>query len=378
MGKSQMFGRLIGRAIWHRKLSSIVTILIVALCVGIVVGLVNVYYDMNQKMSKEFRAYGANLLIYPLDNEKGIRKETVDQLLRNISSDKLIGAAPLQYSIVYAKKKPLVLAGTSFAQMHRVSPYWHVEGNWPEDPNADSDALVGTEIAAKYDLKAGSKWSVATNDSTGEVVKLNVRGIVTTGGKEDNQIFVPLQFAQKLTANEKMDIILVSLLEKGDALEQKAEALEAIIPDIAVKPLKQLAQSEEKLIEKIQKLIYLVSFIILITTGLTVTTTMISMVMQRRKEIGLKKALGAPDRRLIYEFLTEGATLGLAGVAIGLVLAHFVAQVVGWTVFHAEIPFRIWTVPWSIFGMLIVISTAFIVPIRRIMEVEPAITLKGE
>lgn len=65
MYKNPMFWRLISRAVWFRKLPSIVAVLAIMLGTGVIGGLVHVYYDMNQKMGKEFRTYGANLLLYP-------------------------------------------------------------------------------------------------------------------------------------------------------------------------------------------------------------------------------------------------------------------------------------------------------------------------
>lgn len=377
MKKWQMFARLIGRAIRFRKLPSVVAVLTVALGVGIVGGLVNVYDDSSRKMSRQFRAYGANLLIYPVDGQTRIGADTLERLARELPAAKLAGMAPVQYGIVYAENKPLVLAGTRFAGMRGVSPYWQVEGEWIDDGSEAAEAMVGSEIAEKFGLKPGSDLTV-TSETAGEAVALRVKGIVATGGKEDNQIFVAAAWAGKLTGSDRPDIVLVSLQESGDALLRQAAALESRIPAIAAKPLKQMAQSEAKLVDKIRKLIFLVSAVIFVTTVLTVTTTMISMVMERRREIGLKKALGASDGRLVGEFLAEGVTLGMAGAGIGVLLAHVIAQVIGRAVFAAEIAFNGMIAPGACLGTLAVIGFAFIVPVGRIMEVEPATVLKGE
>jgi len=372
-----MFIRLIARAIWHRKLASSVTLVTIILGVGMIGGLVNVYKDMDQKMSKEFRAYGANLLIYPAEGAAGIGKETAGRLTQELAGEQLVGIAPLQYGIAYAEKKPFVLVGTSFSEMRRVSPYWNVEGTWSEDRSEAREALVGADIADKFDLKPGSAWDV-TSDGTGAAVTLQVTGIVTTGGKEDQQVFISLEQAGPLLASDQTDIFLVSLLEKGDALPQRAALLEERVPGISAKPIKQFAQSEAKLAGKIQKLIYLVSAVIVVTTALTVTTTMISLIMERRKEIALKKALGAADLKLLGELLAEGMALGIVGTGLGMALAYYIAQAIGQTVFHADITFRVSMVPWLGLGTLVLIGAAFIVPIRRLMEIDPAVALKGE
>ncbi len=377
MNRWQMFARFIGRAVWFRKVPSVVAILAIVLGTGVIGGLVNLYYDMNQKMGKEFRAYGANLLIYPADGKTGMSPETLDEVAEKLPKAKLVGSAPVQYGLVYVNKHPLVLAGTWFDQMRAVSPYWNVDGHWIEERDNATEAMVGTAIAKKYDLKPGEPFVFKAGEN-GRDVKVTVAGIVTTGGKEDNQLFVSAKLGRLVTGQTGTNIVLVSLMDKGESLEQTAAALQSAVPGIVAKPLKQMAQSEEKLLEKIEKLTYLVAVVIFITTVLAIMTTMISMVMQRRKEVALKKALGASDGKLIAEFLAEGVLFGIVGCTLGIVLAYYLAQLIGQSVFQSDIAFRFVIVPWAYLGALAVVGLGFSVPVKRIMEVEPAIVLKGE
>lgn len=374
--KWRMFSKMIGRAVWFRKLPTIVAVLAIVLGVGVIGGLVNLYYDMSQQMSKEFRAYGANVLVYPA-NQPSIGQPTIQQFTRQIPQDILYGIAPMQFTLVNVDEKPLALVGTWFDQIKKVSPYWQVEGAWIDERDNVNDAMVGVAVARKWDLKPGSQLEIQDPQSNKQI-KVRVSGMVTTGGKEDNQIFVSLALAQTLTGRADADVVLVSLMEKGSALEQTAKELQTEIPGLVVKPLKQMGQSEAKLLDKIRKLIYVVSIIIFVTTVLTIMTTMMSMVMERRKEVGLKKALGVSDRKLIGEFLAEGALFCLAGSTIGIFLAYYLAQVIGQSVFSSAIAFRPVIIPWSYLGSLLMISISFILPVKRMMEVEPAIVLKGE
>ncbi len=374
--KWRMFSKMIGRAVWFRKLPTIVAVLAIVLGVGVIGGLVNLYYDMSQQMSKEFRAYGANVVVYSTDRGS-IGQQTLQQITQQIPQDILYGIAPMQYSLVNMENKPLVLVGTWFDQVKKVSPYWQVEGTWVNERDNLNDAMVGVAVARKFDLKPGSHLEI--QDQPGKrQIKVRVSGIVTTGGKEENQIFVSTSLAEKLTGRTDVNVVMVSLMEKGSELEQKAEALQKEFNDIAVKPLKQMGQSEAKLLDKIRKLISVVSIIIFVTTVLTITTTMMSMVMERRKEVGLKKALGVPDSKLIVEFLAEGVLFCVVGSSLGIFLAYYLAQVIGQSVFSSAIAFRPLIVPWSYAGSLIVIAIAFVIPVKRMMEVEPAVVLKGE
>jgi putative ABC transport system permease protein len=106
--------------------------------------------------------------------------------------------------------------------------------------------------------------------------------------------------------------------------------------------------------------------------------TMMSMIMERRKEIGLKKALGASDKKLLTEFLVEGGIIGFLGSTLGILLSYYFAMLIGKMVFDAEISFRFAIVPWLYISSFVVIGTAFMFSLRRIAEIEPALVLKGE
>lgn len=375
MKKYKLFSKLVLRALLYRKVATIVSLLAIVLGTSIIGGLVNLYYDINEKMSKEFRAYGANVLIYPSDQTSKLEMDKVNQITSKIPKSKMVGIAPLQYSVVQMNEKPVVLAGTWLDQMEKVSPYWSVDGNWINDRKNIKESMVGINIAKKYDIKPGSVIELFDQNKRG--MKISVKGVVTSGGKEDNQIFVNTDLAEKISQKKLTDIILLSLLEKGSNLEKKAGDLQATIPEIKVKPIKQMGQSEEKMLRKIQDLIRLIGIIIFVITILTVSMTMISMINERRKEVGLKKALGASDKLLLLEFLIEGVFISIIGSTFGIIAAFYIAQLIGKSVFHADIAFQFMIIPWTYLLALLIVAISFFFPVRRIMEVQPAIVLKG-
>ncbi|WP_458414227.1 ABC transporter permease [Schinkia sp. CFF1] len=375
MHKFKLFSRLVTRALLYRKLPTTVALLAIILGTSIIGGLVNLYYDINEKMGKEFRAYGANILISPA-NQSEIEIEKVNEISSKVKKNKLVGIAPFQYSVVQLDKKPLVLVGTWLDQMQQVSPYWNVTGDWIKDRSNVKEALIGINIAKKYDLKPGSL--IKFTNSTKKDFSLRVKGIVSSGGKEDNQIFANMGLVKDVTDRKSSDIVLLSLLSKeGSDLKKEANRLQSSISDIKISPIKQMEQSEEKMLIKIQKLIRLIGIIIFIITILTVTTTMISMIYERRKEVGLKKALGASNQLLFLEFLAEGMIISIVGSTFGVVAAYYIAQLIGLSVFHEAIAFQNMIVPWTYVLSLIIVAISFFIPVRKIMKVDPAIVLKG-
>jgi len=109
-----------------------------------------------------------------------------------------------------------------------------------------------------------------------------------------------------------------------------------------------------------------------------VATTMMAVVAERRKEIGLKKALGAANRTLILEFLGEGFFLGGLGGFLGAVFGFVFAQAVSMNVFNRSITFQPLLIPVTIIASVFITGLACLIPVRSAADVDPAIVLRGE
>jgi putative ABC transport system permease protein len=105
---------------------------------------------------------------------------------------------------------------------------------------------------------------------------------------------------------------------------------------------------------------------------------MMAVVSERRREIGLRKALGASDNSIRREFLGEGMFLGLLGGVLGALLGFVFAQVVSVNVFHASIMFRPLLLPATVLVSMAIAAASCLMPIKRAVAIDPAIVLKGE
>ena len=142
--------------------------------------------------------------------------------------------------------------------------------------------------------------------------------------------------------------------------------------------VKRVTQSESTVLTKLQALVFLVTAVVLVLTMICVATTMTAVVAERRKEIGLRKALGASDSGIIREFMGEGLLLGALGGIAGTVLGFLFARLISMSVFGSSITFRLSLLPITIIISVGVTGIACLLPVRSAIDIDPALVLKGE
>ncbi|OGO79602.1 MAG: hypothetical protein A3K41_04575 [Chloroflexi bacterium RIFOXYD12_FULL_57_15] len=171
---------------------------------------------------------------------------------------------------------------------------------------------------------------------------------------------------------------MVSALTTDRSLEATADEIQANLPSVEVRTLAQFAQAEEKVLNKVRLLIGLVAVLVLLAGALTVAGTLNTMVIERRTEIGLMKALGADDKRVANLFLVEAMSVGFLGGAAGYLGGLVLALAIGWKVFDAVITPTPWALPGTLLVGLVVAWIAGLLPVQRALRINPVITLRGE
>jgi len=397
---------------------------------AVVTALFTVSLGISDQIGQEFTKYGADLMLQPQSNTiqiglPGVNIGSItDQKYINESDlwmiktiphrANVLGFAPFLYQVVTVNNgsdtQQVVLAGTYFNKTIQIlqpaspqdpstfttgiadiSPWWNVTGSWITNQNDTTSAMVGSNVAQKLNLTVGDPFTVsyaaAQNGSTPtqnatsatNVKQLNVIGIVETGGAEDNQIFVNLPVAQDLSSRPgKVDTVQVSALCVHCPVQDMASEIEGKIPGIQGTTITQLTSAEMSTLDKYQSMMTFVTAVALLASMMGIFTTMTANVVERRREIGLMKSIGAENRSIASLFLTEAALTGCIGGVGGFVAGIILAQFIGLRVFSTTISVR-----WEVLAVAIPIAVgvsllASALPVRRAMGVEPAIVLRGE
>ena len=380
---------MITASLLRRRSRMLVALLAIAVGATILSGLVTIYYDVPRQMGEQFRSYGANM-IFTSSNGKKLSKSEIDSAKKKINNSQLVGAAPYRYENMTVYERPLMAASTVFDEAQKTSPYWRVDGEWP---SAEGQALVGQEIAATLEVKAGDTVTLvydldeapATADEANKGERnqnsrdFTVAGILDTGGNEEKYIFISVPDMEALTGKtDVFDMTELSVSANRDELEKYADTITKNVDGVSARLVKRVTQSENTVLSKLQALVLLVTVIVLLLTMICVATTMMAVVTERRKEVGLRKALGASNKSIIFEFMGEGLLLGAIGGLLGSVCGFIFAQSVSMNVFNSSIQFHWVLIPITIIVSVLVTGLSCLLPVRSATDVDPALVLKGE
>ncbi|EFA90373.1 ABC transporter permease [Peptoniphilus lacrimalis] len=376
--KNKFYLKMIMTSLARRRARMLTALLAIAMGATILSGLVTIYYDIPRQMGKEFRSYGANMLVIPTNPDKKITNDQLDEIKSLIPSGKLVGQAPYIYTNAKINEQPYMLAGTDLKGAKENSPYWLIDGSWPEKSR---EVLIGNEVSKALELKEGDKIIINTPKVHGEgSIDTNfvVSGVVTTGGKEEDLIFMSIDDISQLVKDKNFDVVEYSIEAEQNELSKIVSNISQKDASLTPQMVKRVTASQDIVLNKLQALVFIVTIIVLFIMMICVSTTMMAVVTERRKEIGLKKALGATNSSVIVDFLGEGAFLGVFGGLLGVVLGYIFANRVSISVFARKVSFLPLLVPMTIIVCVIITIVASLIPVSKTVDIDPALVLRGE
>ncbi|MBI3949979.1 MAG: ABC transporter permease [Acidobacteria bacterium] len=377
MNEKRLFFRMLIQSLARRASKVALVLLAVSVGTAAAATLINLTYDVESKMNRELRTYGANLIVIPL----GAQGYMSQQQLGDLRYGQILGFAPYLYTsaTIHAGSatEVVMLAGIQFKQVQQVSPYWQVQGDWGRDDDP-SASMIGSQVATQLGLNPGDRFKLSLDNGRWERECI-ITGIVTTGEAEDGQVFINLPVVQQATGLDgKVSLLALSVLGGFEQVEAVAHQIEQQVRDVEARPLRKIALSEGRILSKVKWMMLVLTIIILVISALCVMTTMIALIVERQREIGLMKALGARHGAILSLFLSEASVLALIGGSLGYGMGVICSALIGKRLFNASISPRLETIPLILGIALIVCWVAVYAPIKRALTIKPAIVLKGE
>jgi putative ABC transport system permease protein len=389
-----MFWRII-RRLFGANLGRLF-VMLVALGAGAAVtaALLNLQVDAKQRLTAEFRAFGANVIIAPLNSTASPAGNRLlsESLMNKVPTEfegRPILAAPFLYLVAKASSDTsrtsiqAVLAGTDITHLPQIGGGWRFEPLIPAIGASAPTLLTSMSPTCAVGVRAAERLKAIlgaqlTFDNAGKRATCGVVSVITSGGPEDNQIFTDMAIAQELaSSSSRVSLILVSAEGTPGSIERFISALEKSMPDADVHGIRQFSEGEARIYNRISGLLTATVAIVLVLTGLCVMAAMTNVAMERKNDVGLMKAIGGSVRRVLRLFLAEAALLGLAGGMIGAAAGIFLSIGLGKAVFGVAARPRLIVYPVAVV-LTIIVAILSAYPLRRLASVRPASVFRGE
>jgi len=200
-------------------------------------------------------------------------------------------------------------------------------------PDDRRGILIGQRLADDLGLEVGDRASLAVVDSDGRGAEgtFTIRGLFSTGvfSYDDGAVFMTLSKAQALTRTDGHASAIVLLLHRQDDADQVATALQG--PGLAVLTWEKLLEAFLQTMEMAMAFYVILYGIVILIVAVIIANTLLMSVFERIRELGILAALGMKGRQIMLMFFLEAVVLGLAGLAVGIVLGSagvaYLAQV---------------------------------------------------
>ena len=387
------------------KMRTFLTMLGIMIGVAAVVLMVAAGQTVQNEITKTFDAMGTNLIIIgPGETVSGgvrggrgrpsVSFDDVNSLksLKDVENTSYIVNAAVQ-AVYGSNNYGVSVAGTT--------PDYLDIGNWEIE-----DGAMFTE----HDLKTGKPYIVigqtvvnelfGLQDPIGKVMRLKghpftvigtlrEKGDGLMGDDQDNIILTPATtLRQRLRGSFRpnySDIAFVKVTEE-DKMESVANRIEyqlrarhrlkdGVQNDFTVRLMTDMVDKVRSIGMILSVLLASIASISLIVGSIGIMNMMLVSVTERTREIGTRKALGAPNKWIMFQFLTESVMISFMGSFIGMVLGVVLSQVAG-TIFDKQVPISIWSVIISVSVAVVVGVVSGLMPAIKAMKLDPIDALR--
>jgi putative ABC transport system permease protein len=425
-----MFARLVYESFRRQKRRKVLAGTAITLGVTVATAMIGVATGIGDKINRELRTIGANLVITPqedtLDVEIGgvnlkpptdgafLDEADLPKIKGTFWHNNITGFAPMLPVTVTLQqndgqqrvtKQDVTLVGTYFSKalaygkeefstgVRATFPLWKVNGRWPDDNS--NDILIGERLLKRIHWNGAQTLTLSGRE-------FQVDGILSTGGPEDDEIVAPLSVAQDILGKPgAVRRVYVSALTKPeDAFERRdprslsgalydrwycspypqsiAFQLAEAIPHSHAEQIRQVAQNEGTVLTRIEGLIVLITLAALLASALAVSAAMATAIFERRAEVGLMKALGAGKVAVASVFFAEAGLLALIGGSVGFAAGAWLAHRIGTSIFSSEIAIQPVLLPVILALAVIVTFAGSAAAVRKAVAMDPVLALRGE
>jgi putative ABC transport system permease protein len=328
--------------VFRQKMRSGLTIAGIAMGIGLILALGSIGEGLNEQISQQFgNVAGVIDVRDESDNNVGISQDVIDELQGWPEIDSVVPVG--SYRITRGRGGFGGFGGGLFGRGGGATAVTFTGIN-PDDQdyligeNIDTTegrkldssddggevVLLGYTASQNQNLNVGDEIEyVRTTNQTTESFFFQVVGILEETGDTtiDGAAYVPLKTMQEIEGDDRINALKVKLIDVT-TVENTTQKINDQISDVRAMSLLTMVRQIESTLGTVQLAVYGIGAVSVIVGGLGVMNTMIMSVMERRREIGVMKAIGATTTMILTQVLQESAILSLIGGIFGLSLGY--------------------------------------------------------
>jgi putative ABC transport system permease protein len=340
-----------GNSLKERKFRFALNLIGILIGCAAVMGLVSITQGLKNNVSDQLEVFGPqNVIVIPGDLNQGPGPVGVGSLgWRDLEIIKKLPEVEMATPIVAGKIAQFEVRGERyFAEVYGIThEYDDINKNTElADGRAflrtdSAAAIIGSNIAKPPNkdeaiLEVGDRLNIEVK--VGDEVKtmtLRVIGVLKpTGGSFgadlDGSINIPLRTVQQLYEVGGEFSFIMAQAESVETVSETVEAIENKLGDsVSVVSYESAQEMVGEVLGTIEAVLGGIAAISLVVAGVGIINTMMVSVMERTREIGTMKAIGAKSREVLMIFLSEAMLTGLVGGVIGVIFGIFLSQVIG-------------------------------------------------
>jgi putative ABC transport system permease protein len=364
---TSMFLRMLWRAAVLRRGRAASALLAMVVAAAVATAMMNLYVDVQAKLRKEFRNYGANVVVVGKDGAS-LPPDALGKIEGALGGRGM--AVPFAYVVARtANGQSVVVAGTDFARVQKLNRWWSVSA-WPSAPQS---ALVGKR-ALPVVSPDGKPFDLSFQ---GHTIQVTPAGTLQTGAAEDSRVYLPMSEFLAWSGVRPSTVEIAANGSQED-VEGVISRLTTALPAADVRPVRQIIEGEARVLGKTRATLYAAAVLIILTAALCVLATLTGWVFDRRRDFAIMKALGASERMISGFFAAEAVALGAVGAVLGFVIGIGIAAWIGRVNFNAPVVPRLSVLPFVMAGSMAVALLSAMVPMSLLRRIQPAVILKGE
>lgn len=388
------------------KMRSFLTVLGIIIGVMAVVIMVAVGETVQQSITDQFSSLGTNTIVIRAGAARvaGVRmgnKQTLTtddaEFLAKLPD--VAAVTPMQMSsaqVVYGNKNwstSMIGAYPDYQTVQNVEIEHGTFFDADAVKNAATYVVIGPDVASELGMPS---------NPVGEIIRIQNTPFVVIGvtrakgdsvmGSADDMVMIPITTLKKRLSGSRfpnaVQSIVLKLYQDADnniATEQITALLrsrhrlkDADEDDFQITDMKQVMETMSTVTGYIKLLLVAIAAVSLLVGSIGIMNMMLVSVAERTREIGVRKAIGARERHIIIQFLSESVSISFIGSMMGLLLGELLAQGVGRLWLGYNVPLSIWPVVLSVTVAIVVGLASGVFPAIKAAKLNPIDSLRYE